>query len=55
MGTPVLILLLAVVGTFVAAILTRHAMRSMPATFDLEPVSDYWLSQRKRVREESID
>ena len=55
MGTPVLILVLAAVGTFVVAVMARHAARSLPATFDISPVSDYWLSQRKRVREESID
>jgi hypothetical protein len=54
MGTPVLILALAVAATFLVALVARHAARSMPSTFDVSPVSDYWLSQRKRVREESI-
>ena len=55
MGTPVLILVLAAAGTFVVAVVARYAARSLPAAFEVSPVSDYWLSQRKRVREESID
>jgi hypothetical protein len=54
MGISVLVLTLAAAATL-AIILTRNAARSIGATFEVTPVSDYWLSQRRRVREEAID
>jgi hypothetical protein len=48
-------LILTAAGALLLTLFIKYAVRSFRASLDDTPVSDYWLAQRRRVRDEGID